>query len=55
MKAQQSEKSDRMAILTEMTQRESVAMRIITVVTLIYLPATFVSVELPLPILPHLV
>ncbi|KAH9204924.1 hypothetical protein DL95DRAFT_376664 [Leptodontidium sp. 2 PMI_412] len=32
-----------MAILTEMSQRESIAMRTITVVTLIYLPATFVS------------
>lgn len=27
-----------------MSQREAIAMRIITVVTLIYLPATFVSV-----------
>ncbi|KAH6699840.1 hypothetical protein BKA61DRAFT_582692 [Leptodontidium sp. MPI-SDFR-AT-0119] len=38
-----SEQNDRMAILTEMSQRESIAMRTITVVTLIYLPATFVS------------
>jgi hypothetical protein len=29
-----------------MAQREAIAMRIITVVTLIYLPATFVSVSL---------
>lgn len=28
-----------------MSQREAIAMRIITVVTLIYLPATFVSVS----------
>ena len=30
-----------------MSQREAIAMRIITVVTLIYLPATFVSVSIP--------
>jgi hypothetical protein len=34
-----------MEIMTRMSQREAVAVRIITVVTLIYLPATFVSVS----------
>jgi hypothetical protein len=49
----QSQATEKMEILTEkmhkigsMSQREAVAMKIITVVTLIYLPATFVSVSM---------
>jgi hypothetical protein len=34
-----------METLTMMAQKEAIAMRIITVVTLLYLPATFVSVS----------
>jgi hypothetical protein len=37
--------TQKMEDLTQRSQREAVAMRIITVVTLIYLPATFVSVS----------
>ena len=36
--------------LTEMAQKEAISMRVITVVTMIYLPATFVSVSFGLPI-----
>ncbi|OCT51222.1 hypothetical protein CLCR_08291 [Cladophialophora carrionii] len=39
----QSQASEKMETLTMMAQKEAVAMRIVTVVTLIYLPATFVS------------
>ncbi|KIW66742.1 hypothetical protein PV04_06042 [Phialophora macrospora] len=39
----QSQASEKMETLTMMSQKEAVAMRIVTVVTLIFLPATFVS------------
>jgi len=39
-----------MATLSVMAQKEAVAVRIITVVTLIYLPATFVSVSANQPL-----
>lgn len=49
----QSQATGKMEELTQLTikigtmsQREAIAMRIITVVTLIYLPATFVSVSI---------
>jgi Mg2+ and Co2+ transporter CorA len=46
----QSQATDKMEIMTRMSQKEAVAMRIITVVTLIFLPATFVSVSFkPVP------
>lgn len=41
----QSQASEKMETLTIMAQKEAVAMRIVTVVTLVYLPATFVSVS----------
>lgn len=40
----QSQTTEEMKTLSVMSQKEAVAMRIITVVTLLYLPATFVSV-----------
>jgi hypothetical protein len=50
----QSQATEQMEDLTKLTikigtmsQREAIAVRIITVVTLIYLPATFVSVSIP--------
>jgi len=39
----QSQATEKMEKLTEMAQREAISMRVITVVTMIYLPATFVS------------
>jgi len=39
----QSQATEKMEKLTEMAQKEAISMRVITVVTLIYLPATFVS------------
>lgn len=51
----QSQATQKMEVLTvsmheigAQSQREAIAMRIITVMTLIYLPATFVSVSLPI-------
>lgn len=41
----QSQATEKMEILTMSMNKEAIAMRIITVVTLIYLPATFVSVS----------
>jgi len=54
----QSQATEKMEVLTESMQKlgmqahqEAIAMRIITVVTLIYLPATFVSVNFTSPYL----
>lgn len=51
----QSQATEKMEMLTtsmhrvgNLSQKEAIAMRIVTVVTLIYLPATFVSVSLSL-------
>ena len=41
----QSQASERTEQLNRNLEREAVVMRIITIVTLIYLPATFVSVS----------
>ena len=38
----------RMEKIAEQTQKETVSMRVITVITLIFLPGTFVSVRMPL-------
>lgn len=39
----QSQATEKMEMMTAMSYKETIAMRIITVVTLVYLPATFVS------------
>ncbi|OQV04544.1 hypothetical protein CLAIMM_09404 isoform 1 [Cladophialophora immunda] len=41
----QTQAAEKMEIMTVLAQKEAIAMRVITVVTLIYLPATFVSVS----------
>lgn len=51
-KAQQSSDSmekltEKMHTIAEETKKETISMRIITVVTLIFLPGTFVAVRLP--------
>ena len=42
-----------MQLLTRKTKQEAVSMRIITLVTLFFLPGTFISVSLDLPGLLH--
>jgi hypothetical protein len=41
----QSQSTERMEILNRNMEKEAIVVRIITIVTLIYLPATFVSVS----------
>jgi len=42
----QSQAAEEMRLLAKASQREAIAMRVIAVVTVLYLPATFVSVSL---------
>lgn len=50
IQSQATEKMEKLTIsmhrVADLSQKEAIAMRIVTVVTLIYLPATFVSVSL---------